>query len=281
MKQLSIEKRVAILSMLVEGASIRSIARTVGCSVNSVVKLLVDAGKACNYFEVVRTRNVRCKRIECDEIWSFLYAKDKSLDSTVDAPSQAGSIWTFTAIDPDTKFMITWEVGGRDKTTATRFMNKLKKRIVVTRRPKIQITTDALSVYPPVIHKTFGNKVNYTQLVKDHDEGESGRIIVIGDGEEGGTSYVERANLTMRMGMRRYTRRTNGFSKKLANHKWMLYLFFTHYNWIRPHSTIGTTPAVVAGLAKEPKSLEWILEKVDRRVTKPNRPKSYKKQPRP
>ena len=274
--------------MLVEGASIRSIARTVDCAINSVVKLLVDAGKACNLHETMHTRRIRCNRIECDEIWSFLYTKEKNLDLALDAPSQAGSIWTWTALDPDTKLMIAWEVGGRNKTTAKRLMEKLKRRIVVKRRPKIQITTDAFGAYPEAIHDTFGKSVNYTQLVKEYgyDDGagysnsmvtDTNKIIVIGDSEEGGTSFVERTNLTMRMGMRRYTRKTNGFSKKLENHKHMLYLFFTYYNWVRPHMTLETTPAVAARLTKKPYNLEWIVQMIDKRASKPKRPKTYKK----
>ncbi len=291
MKQLSIDKRVTILSMLVEGASIRSISRSADCAVNSVVKLLVDAGKACSIYEAVHARRIRCARVELDEIWSFLHAKEKNVPQAQAAPSQAGSIWTWTALDPDTKLMIAWEVGGRNLTTAKRFMGKLKGKIILPRKPKVQITSDAFGAYPEAVHSTFGNRVNYTQLVKSYgyDDGagysnstvtETEKVIVIGDSEEGGTSYVERMNLTMRMGMRRYTRKTNGFSKKLENHRYMLHLFFTYYNWVRPHMTLETTPAVAAGLTKEEKSLEWIVGLIDKRTPKPKRPKKYKKRER-
>lgn len=264
MNQLSLQKRVQIIQLLVEGNSLRGTSRIADVSINTVTKLLLDVGEACVRCHSKTVTNLRCKRLQCDEIWSFVYSKDRT--TAPDTPG-VGSIYTWTAMDPDTKLMISWYAGLRDQNSGNIFMRDVRAR--VKNRP--QITTDGFSAYREAIDDTFGSRVDFAQLIKyygdkpdDSGEERSGRYggsekrIIIGkpDLKKATTAHVERQNLTMRMGMKRFQRRTNGFSKKLENHRLAIALHFFHYNFVRRHQTIRVTPAMEAGLVKKFMSLE-------------------------
>ena len=279
MNKLPITKRAQILHMLVEGSSMRSITRVVGASINTVTKLLVDAGEACQEFHDRAVRDVPANRVECDEIWSFCYAKAKSVPSAIAAPSGAGDVWTWTGIDRDSKLILSWAISpGRGSEYAIELMDDLRSRLA----NRVQLTTDGHRAYLEAVEGAFGGDVDYAQLVKIYgptQEATQGRYSpaaclgatktpVVGnpDHDSISTSFVERHNLTTRMSLRRFTRLTNAFSKKLENHLHALALYFVYYNFCRPHKTLkGDTPAMAAGLAEEPRGLEWIVELIEQR----------------
>lgn len=275
MNKLANATRVQILSMLVEGSSMRSVSRLAGVSINTISKLLADAGKACAEFHDANVREVQSKNLQCDEIWSFCYAKERNVKTASAVPEGAGDVWTWTAIDADTKLIASWLVGSRDTYNATLFLRDLRARVV----GNPQITTDAHSPYLQAIEKVFGADVDYAQLIKifgptpsmrDSRYSPPGVIgtktkVVSGNPDMGkvNTSFVERQNLTMRMSMRRFTRLTNGFSKKFENHCHALALYFFHYNFMRIHKTLRVTPAMAANLTTTLQSWETILQMVD------------------
>jgi IS1 family transposase len=285
MSKLSLNQRVQILSMLVEGSSMRSISRVVGVSINTVTKLLAEAGEACIDFHDENVRGLSCKRIECDEIWSFVYAKEKNAAGAKNAPTFAGDVWTWTSICADSKLIANWFVGGRDADYAKLFMDDLASRL----NNRVQLTTDGHKAYLKAIEGAFGADIDYGQLVKIFGaapETAKGRYspadctgiqktAKIGDPDEKkiSTSYAERQNLTMRMHMRRFTRLTNAFSKKYESHCHMVALYTVWYNFIRKHKTIKATPAVAAGLAQQPYGFDFIVELVEARAPKTGRPK--------
>jgi len=286
MNRLSTEKRVLILNLLVEGLSMRSISRTVGVSINTVTKLLVAAGKACADYHDEVVLDVESRRIQCDEIWSFCYAKAKNVATAKAAPQEAGDVWTWTAIDADSKLILSWEVGDRSVRTATSFLYNLEHRLA----HRVQLTTDGHKAYLEAVDKAFVGGVDHAMLVKLYgDEGRksperkyspsafngSRRRVIEGDPDRDhiSTSYVERQNLTMR----RFTRLTNAFSKKIENHIHMLSLYFAHYNFVRIHQSLQCTPAMAAGLADTLQDMEWIVGLIDAQSPKPQRPKTYKK----
>ena len=291
MNKLSTAKRAMILSMLVEGMSMRSISRTIGVSINTVTKLLVDAGHACaaNHDEAVRGIRGH-RRVECDEIWSFVYAKERAVRHAKAAPEGAGDAWTFTAIDADAKLIVSYLVSGaRDGESALAFMDDLRGRL----EDRPQISTDGLSAYVGAVEGAFGGDVDFAQVIKAYgkEPGEDNerrysppvctdiekpRIEGNPDLRKANTSYVERHNLTMRMGMRRFTRLTNGFSKRVEKHIAMLSLYFVHYNFCRIHKSLRVTPAMEAGLTNELRDMEWIVSLIDARAPKPNRTKAYR-----
>jgi IS1 family transposase len=267
MNRLPLEKRTQILGLLVEGNSLRAISRLADVSINTVTKLLVDAGRACAEYQDKTLRNLTCKRIQCDEIWSFYYAKDKNLP----ADKKGGSVWTWVAIDADTKLVPCWRIGARDPWNGQTFMHDLKSRLA----NRVQLTTDGHKVYLLAVELAFGTEVDYAMLVKLYGNDPHGedkqyspaecigcRAIAI----EGNpkmrhisTSFAERQNLTMRMKMRRFTRLTNAFSKKFDNHLWSIALHYMYYNFCRIHQTLRVTPAMEAGIADHVWSIEEIV----------------------
>lgn len=247
----------------------RSVARVLGISVTTVVKLLVDAGEACAAFHDEYVRDLTVRRVECDELWSFCYAKQKNAPAGV----EAGDLWTWTAIDSDTKLLIAWQVTlGQTSNDAVIFIRDLSERLA----HRVQLNTDGNVFYLEAVDRAFGSNVDFAQLVKVErasEEVSTYRRSVTGepDLDELSTSYVERLNLTLRMGIKRLTRQSNAFSKKVENHRHALALYTTWYNWVRPHQSLGryaTTPAMAAGLISSLHGMEWLVERVDRMVTK-------------
>jgi IS1 family transposase len=267
MNQLSRAERAAIIRALVEGNSIRSVSRMTGAARNTITTLLVQLGTAASGYQDRTLRDLTMRRVECDEIWSFVHAKAKNVPEDHRGEFGYGDVWTWTAIDADTKLVPSWLVGMHDMADARAFIFDLRSRIT----GRVQITTDAMHHYPAVIEKAFGSDVDYAQLIKEYGVTESEdasptarryspskvtaqEVRVISgnpDPDLISTSIVERQNLTMRMSMRRFTRLTNGFSKKVENHAAMVSLHFLHYNFARPHSALGknVTPAMAAGVA--------------------------------
>ena len=287
MNKLSTTKRAQILSMLVEGMSMRSITRITGVSINTVTKLLNDAGHACAAYHYEHVREIRGRRrVECDEIWAFVYAKEKMVPRAKAAPEGAGDVWTFTAIDADAKMILSYLVAGeRDGETALAFMDDLRGRL--DDRP--QLTTDGLSAYEGAVEGAYGGDVDYAQVIKMYgkEPGEDNerrysppvctniekrRIEGNPDMRKANTSYVERHNLSMRMGMRRFTRLTNAFSKRVEKHWAMVSLYFLHYNFCRIHKTLRVTPAMEIGLDTTVRDCEWIVSLIDARSPAPRRP---------
>lgn len=277
MNQLSIAERARVLSALVEGNSIRATCRQAGVAKGTVLALLRDVGAHCKNHHDRFVRGVNVKRVQADEIWSFVGAKDRNIPRQQKGFGR-GDVWTFTAMDADSKLMIAYRLGMRDATVAMPFMLDVADRL----SGRVQLTTDGHQMYALAVENAFGwNGCDYAQLVKifgPSPEGErrySPSVIVRAekewvmgkpDMEHVSTSYVERQNLTMRMQMRRFTRLTNAFSKILENHRYAVALHFTHYNYCRPHATLTrergtrTTPAMAAGLADRIWSVEDILE---------------------
>lgn len=271
MNRLSIERRAKIIGCLVEGNSLRATARMTDTAINTVVKLLVDVGKACAEYQDKALRNLKCKRIQCDEIWSFCYAKAKNVPDDKKGQFGYGDVWTWTAICADSKLVPAWLVGNRDAETANIFMEDLASRF----SHKIQLTTDGLKVYLEAIEGAFGSHIDYAMLVKMYGESMeqkyekryspanytgSRKEIITGnpDRKHISTSYAERQNLTMRMNMRRFTRLTNAFSKKAENLAHAISLHFMYYNFGRIHKTLRVTPAMEAGVADH----IWTLEEI-------------------
>ncbi|HEY9537181.1 MAG TPA: IS1 family transposase [Kiloniellaceae bacterium] len=291
MNKLPLQKRVQILSMLVEGSSMRSISRITGVSINTVTKLLVDAGQACAAYHDEAVREVPAQRVQCDEIWSFCYAKAKNVERAKAAPEGAGDVWTWTALDSDSKMILAYEVGDRTAATALEFMDDLRDRLA----NRVQLTTDGHKAYLEAVEGAFGGDVDFAQLVKLYGEdankgperkyspsvckGAKKRPIEGNpDKRHVSTSHVERQNLTMRMGMRRFTRLTNAFSKKLENHLHMLSLYFVHYNFCRQHKSLGgLSPAMAAGVSDTLHDMEWIVGLIDARAPKPGPRGPYNK----
>jgi IS1 family transposase len=291
MNKLPLQTRVQILSMLVEGSSMRSISRVTGVSINTVTKLLEGAGAACAAYHDENVVGVKARLVQCDEIWSFLYAKNKNVPTAKAAPDGAGDVWTWTALDTESKMILAYEVGDRSAATAIEFMDDLRRRIV----NRVQLTTDGHKAYLEAVEGAFGADVDYAMLVKLYGEptGQKGHERKYSPAEctgalykriEGNpdlafvsTSHVERHNLTMRMGMRRFTRLTNAFSKKLGNHLHMLSLYFVHYNFCRIHKTLKVSPAMAAGVSNTLRDVEWIVSLIDARAPKPGPRGPYKK----
>lgn len=258
MNRLKPEKQTAVIHALVEGCSIRSTERMTGVHRDTIIRLMVQVGETCDEILDTMMRGLDCKRVEVDEIWTYVRKKQRHV-LTADNPEQVGDFWTFVAIDADTKLIPTYRVGKRDGSTAYGFMTDLASRL----ENRIQLSSDGLRAYVDAVEAGFGADVDYAQIVKSYEAETIGpgrysppkvtstkKHIIMGkpDWDKVSTAYVERQNLTMRMGMRRFTRLTNGFSKKLENLKAAVALHFAFYNLVRGHKTLhGATPAMAAG----------------------------------
>jgi IS1 family transposase len=287
MNKLDTATRAMILSMLCEGSSMNSIARVADVSPNTVAKLLEEAGRACEAFHDREVRNVRSKRVQCDEIWSFCYAKQKNVETAKAAPEGAGDLWTWTALDADTKLIIAYQCGGRDAGYANEFIQDVANRLA----GRIQLTTDGLKAYLEAVEGAFGADIDYAQLVKLYGDAPSPagryspaectgikktRIEGRPDERHVSTSYIERQNLNFRMGMRRFTRLTNAFSKKVEPHYWMVCTYTVFHNYVRIHKTLKCTPAMAAGLMPKLWSVADMVAMIDAATEPPKRPRVYK-----
>jgi IS1 family transposase len=274
MNKLPLAKRVQILSMLCEGSSMRSISRVCDVSINTVAKLLVEAGRFCAGFHDAKVRNVKSRRVQVDEIWSFTAAKAKNVASMTKRVDGAGDTWTWTGLDADTKLIVSHFVGARDGYCAKLFINDLAGRLA----NRVQLTSDGLRAYLEAVEVAFGADVDYAQLIKIYGDAPEAQKryspaecigtqtnVVEGDPNPKhiSTSYVERSNLTLRMHNRRFTRLTNAFSKKFENHAHMVAIYAVWYNWVRIHKTLRVSPAMAAGIADKLWSWEDVIALMD------------------
>jgi IS1 family transposase len=272
MNRLSREKQAQIIAALVEGNSIRATARMMHVSKDTVLKLQVEAGYASADYQDRTFHGLTCKRVQCDEVWAFCYAKQKNVPSEKQGKFGYGDVWTWTAIDADTKLIPSFTVGNRDAASARILIDDLAGRL----KSRIQLTTDGLKVYLEAVEGAFGTDIDYAMLVKNYESSQEEaryspavctsceRKPVMGrpDPDHISTSFVERSNLSMRMGIRRFTRLTNAFSKKVENHAASVALYFMHYNFCRVHRSLRVTPAMEAGLTNHVWSVEEMLEKI-------------------
>ena len=290
MNKLPLEKRVQILSMLCEGSAMRSISRVVDVSFNTIAKLLRDAGLACAAYHDQNVRNVTAKRVQCDEIWSFCYAKAKNVPTAKKAPAGAGDVWTWAALDADSKLIVGWLVGGRDAEYANEFMQDVASRLA----DRVQLTTDGHAAYLDAVETAFGAGVDFATLIKLYGQAPDAakryspptcvgtrreRWTGDPDPKHVSTSYVERQNLTMRMSMRRFTRLTNAFSRRIDNHCHALALYFVWYNFVRIHTSLRVTRAMAAGITDRLWEMKDIVALIDANEPEPKKRGPYKKNP--
>jgi len=269
MNQLSTEKRAQMVGLLVEGNSIRATSRLSGVAYATVIKFVADIGRACTEYQDKTLRNITARRVQADEIWAFCYAKDKNIPEHMRGQKGIGSVWTWVALDADSKLAISWLVGSRDGDAATVFLQDVADRLA----NRVQLTTDGHNAYLEAVESAFGAGIDYSMLVKLYGQAPDAekrysppecigckRHVMIGkpDFKHISTSYTERQNLTMRMSMRRFTRLTNAFSKKIENHAHSVALHFMWYNFGRVHKTLRVTPAMEAGIVNH----VWTLEDV-------------------
>ncbi len=263
--------------------------RLTGASKNTVIKLMIDAGKACAAYHDEHVRDLKSRRVQVDEIWSFTYAKQKNVATAKAAPDGAGDTWTWTAIDADSKFIASWFVGGRDSECGMWFMDDLARQLA----NRVQLTSDGHKAYLEAVEGAFGGDIDYAMLVKlygaspETAKGRYSPADCVGarkmpvegnpDPKHISTSYAERANLTMRMHMRRFTRLTNGFSKKVENHAHSVALFMTYYNFVRIHKTLRVTPAMAAGVSTRLWEVSDIVTLLEAAEPKPSKRGPYKK----
>lgn len=276
MNKLPAAKRAQILTMMVEGVSIRAISRMTGASKNTIVKLLADAGQACSEYQDRTLRSLPCKRVQVDEIWAFVGMKQKNVPEARKGELGVGDVWTWTSICADTKIVPAWFVGHRDQPHARAFMLDLASRMA----GRIQLTSDGFRPYKDAVSDAFAGEVDYAMLVKSYGQDPSNAperryspAVCIGaekkavsgtpDKKHISTSYVERQNLNIRMGLRRFTRLTNAFSKKMENHVHALSIYFMHYNFCRIHTTLRVTPAMAAYVSQKLWSMDDVVAMIE------------------
>ncbi len=279
MNRLLLKKRELILKCLVDGMSLLATSRIACVAENTVARLQLLAGEVACDFQDEHLRNLKLDSIELDEIWSFVYVKQKRLEQAKRPPENAGDSWVWIAIDRKTKLVPCWLVGGRSQEDANLFIEDLAQRL--SGAP--QLTSDAYALYIEAIYRAFGSQVDYAMLKKEHKpDSPSRKTRISGDPDDDliSTSIAERQNLTMRMSMRRFTRRTNAFSKRFRNHAFAVALYYLNYNFCRVHQTIETTPAIKAGVTNRRLSLLEVAQMTLEAEPKPNRPKRYRKQNR-
>jgi IS1 family transposase len=291
MNKLPPAKRVQVLSMLCEGSSMRSISRVADVSINTVYGLLASAGPVCAKFHDETVRGVRSKRVQCDEVWSFCYSKQKNVATAKAAPKGAGDVWTWTALDADSKLILSWIVGGWDANFALALMDDVRGRLT----GRVQLTTDGHRAYLEAFEEAFGADIGYGMLVKLYGAETGGqgherkyspseclgarKDMITGnpDPKHVSTSYTERHNLTMRMSMKRFTRLTNAFSKKVENHCHALALYFVFYNFMRQHKSLNKlSPAMAAGVTDRLWSMDDIVALIDEAEGAPRKRGPYK-----
>jgi IS1 family transposase len=275
MNKLPVERRAQILSALVEGNSIRSVCRMTGIAKRTITRLLVETGLACFEYQDRVLRNLKCRRIQCDEIWSYIGCKQKNVTLARAAKGVVGDAWVWVAMDADTKLVLCWLVGKRDAICASEFIADLASRL----SHRVQLTTDGQRVYLNAVIDAFADDIDYSMLVKMFNADAPGesryspasfiateKVPLLGNPVQKhiSTSYIERQNLTMRMSMRRFTRLTNGFSKKIENHEAAVALHYMHYNFARIHQTLRVTPAMQAGVSDHVWSFQEIVALVDK-----------------
>ena len=273
MNKLTREKRCAVIRCLVEGNSVRATVRITGVSKNAVQRLTRKIGEACLKFQDKMLRNLNSKRIECDEIWCFSYAKDKNVPDEMRGMPGVGSIWTWTAIDAESKLIVSWRLGARDSANAHAFVSDLAERLT----NRVQLTTDGNRLYINAVDNAFQGNVDYAQLIKVYGNTDDERQYSPGkclgadkqqvdgtpDWDYISTSYAERQNLNIRMQNRRYTRLTNAFSKKADMLAYSIAITFCYHNFVRVHQTLKTTPAVAAGIVKRRWKISDLVELAD------------------
>jgi IS1 family transposase len=274
MNKLGQAERVQVIRCLVDGCSMRATSRITGVARNTIDKLLVELGAACSRYQDTTLRNLRTQRVQIDEVWAFVYAKQKQVTPEMDEERYAGDAWTWAAIDADTKLVPCWTIGRRDADSAVNFVSDLASRLT----DRVQLTSDGLRTYLTAVATAFGEAVDYAMLVKVYGKDPEAekryspaictackKEAVIGDPDPKhiSTSYIERQNLTMRMGIRRFTRLTNAFSKKIENHAAAVSLHMMYYNFARVHMTLKTTPAVASGVADHVWNIEEIIALMD------------------
>ena len=295
MNRLSTERRAQIIGMLVEGMSMRAVNRLTGASMNTITKLLSDAADAADAFHAEKTRGIRGRRhIQCDEAWGFIYAKEGNVPVAKSAPEAAGDTWTFVGMDTESKLIVSYLVGPRDGQSALAFMDDLRGRL----EDRPQISTDGLKAYVEAVDGAFGGAADFAQVIKTYGKADGidnerryspavcngiEKVPVWGNPDMGaaGTSHIERQNLSLRMGVRRMTRLTNAFSKRLEKHCAMIALYFHYANWIKPHGAVRTkrnnriTPAMAAGLTDRPATFTQLVELIDARAPAVNYARTY------
>ena len=280
MNRLTTDKRVAVISALVEGCSVRSTSRLTGVAKGTILRLLADVGRACAAYQDAAIRNVSARRVQIDEIWSFVGCKQKNITAKIAAKNpRAGDVWTFVAIEAQSKFVLSWLVDRRDAGCATEFLQDVAGRL----SNRIQLTTDGHKMYLSAVEDAFGGDIDYAMFQKLYgaDPASEKRyspaqcigsfsetIVGTPDPKHVSTSYIERQNLTVRMNIHRFTRLTNAFSKKIENHAHSVALFYMHYNFCRIHQTLRVTPAMEAGLALHVWSIQDIVELAEPALTR-------------
>ena len=272
MNSIDNKKRVAVVAAFVEGNSIHATSRMTGVAQNTIFKLLADLGMACAEYQDKAFRNLTCKKIQCDEIWSFVGSKTKNVPEEKQGVFGYGDVWTWVSMDADTKLVPCWIVGPRNTEAAMEFIHDLADRLA----NKVQLTTDGHKPYLEAVEFAFGGDIDYAQLVKIYGGSQTKqekikyspvdcigckKVVVTGNprGRDVSTSFIERQNLTMRMSMRRFTRLTNGFSKKIENHAHAIALHYMYYNFVRIHKTLRCTPAMAANVTSKLWSIEDII----------------------